>query len=238
MIDSQVGRGIILIAQKNMKHIRSSALAIVAVISTSLTSCQNQSGGGAPITPGMEPTVLNANPSEAAQTQRLWANTLHSMSRAKQSLEANDTHAQHNLAYVFGSNDEACRQAVLKHIRLMDNKARGRKYTISLFEGGVAGFEGRMSIAAHTKSQGGAALSINKTQINGGFLAEGVIAHELSHNAAGTEDFAYIEQSQSRSSRGFNTPMVLYVSNGRNVNLDMAKRVRNADNYSLLVQQY
>ena len=67
---------------------------------------------------------------------------------------------------------------------------------------------------------------------------QGVIAHELSHNAAGTEDFAYIEQSQSRSSRGFNTPMVLYVSNGRNVNLDMAKRVRNADNYSLLVQQY
>jgi hypothetical protein len=32
--------------------------------------------------------------------------------------------------------------------------------------------------------------------------------------------------------------MVLYVSNGRNVNLDMAKRVRNADNYSLLIQQY
>jgi len=238
MIDSQVGRGIILIAQKNMKHIRSSALAIVAVISTSLTSCQNQSGGGAPITPGMEPTVLNANPSEAAQTQRLWANTLHSMSRAKQSLEANDTHAQHNLAYVFGSNDEACRQAVLKHIRLMDNKARGRKYTISLFEGGVAGFEGRMSIAAHTKSHGGTTLSLNKSQINGGFLAEGVIAHELSHNAAGTEDFAYIEQSHSRNSRGFNTSRVQYISNDRHVNLDMAKRVRNADNYSLFVQQY
>jgi hypothetical protein len=238
MIDSHVGRGIILIAQKNMKHIRSSALVVVAVISTSLTSCQNQSGGGAPITPGMEPNVLNANPSEAAQTQRLWANTLNSISRAKQSLEANDANAQRNLAYVFGSTDEACRQEVLKHIRLMDNKARGRKYTISLFEGDVAGFEGRMSIAAHTKSQGGAALSLNKTQINGGFLAEGVLAHELSHNAAGTEDFAYIEQSQSRSVRGFNTPMVLYVSNGRNVNLDIAKRVRNADNYSLLIQQY
>ena len=95
-----------------------------------------------------------------------------------------------------------------------------------------------MSIAAHTRSGGAATLSLNKTQINGGFLAEGVIAHELSHNAAGTEDFAYIEQSSSRNSRGFNTPMILYVSNGRNVNLDMAKRVRNADNYSLLVQQY
>ncbi len=221
-----------------MKHIRSSALVVAAVISTALTSCQNQSGGGAPITPGMEPTVLNASPSEAAQTQRLWANTLHSISRAKQSLESNDANAQRNLAYVFGSTDEACRQEVLKHISLMDNKARSRKYTISLFEGGVAGFEGRMSIAAHTKSQSGAALSLNKTQINGGFLAEGVIAHELSHNAAGTEDFAYIEQSQSRNSRGFNTPMVLYVSNGRNVNLDMAKRVRNADNYSLFIQQY
>jgi hypothetical protein len=186
----------------------------------------------------MEPTVLNASPAEAAQTQRLWANTLHSISRAKQSLQANDANAQRNLAYIFGSNDEACRQEVLKHINLMDNKARNRKYTINLFEGEVAGFEGRMSIAAHTKSRGGASLSLNKTQINGGFLAEGVIAHELSHNAAGTEDFAYIEQSQSRNSRGFNAPMVLYVSNGRNVNLDIAKRVRNADNYSLLIQQY
>lgn len=221
-----------------MKHIRSSALALAAVISTSLTSCQNQSGGGAPITPGMEPTVLNASPSEAAQTQRLWANTLNSISRAKQSLQANDADAQRNLEYIFGSTDEACRQEVLKRISLMDNKARGRKYTISLFEGGAAGFEGRMSIAAHTRSQGGAALSLNKTQINGGFLAEGVIAHELSHNAAGTEDYAYIEQSQSRNSRGFNTPMLLYVSNGRNVNLEMAKRVRNADNYSLFIQQY
>jgi hypothetical protein len=221
-----------------MKQLRSSTLAIVAAISGALTSCQNQSGGGAPITPGMEPTVLNASPSEAAQTQRLWANTLNSISRAKQSLEANDANAQHNLNYVFGSKDEACRQAVLKHIRLMDNKARSRKYTISLFEGGVAGFEGRMSIAAHTRSQGGAALSLNKTQINGGFLAQGVIAHELSHNAAGTEDFAYIEQSSSRNSRGFNTSMVQYVSNGRLVNLDMAKRVRNADNYSLFIQQY
>jgi hypothetical protein len=221
-----------------MKHIRSSALVVAAFISTSLTSCQNQSGGGAPITPGMQPTVLNASPAEAAQTQRLWANTLHSISRAKQSLQANDANAQRNLAYIFGSNDEACRQEVLKHINLMDNKARNRKYTINLFEGEVAGFEGRMSIAAHTKSRGGASLSLNKTQINGGFLAEGVIAHELSHNAAGTEDFAYIEQSQSRNSRGFNAPMVLYVSNGRNVNLDIAKRVRNADNYSLLIQQY
>jgi len=221
-----------------MKHIRSSALVVAAFISTSLTSCQNQSGGGAPITPGMQPTVLNASPAEAAQTQRLWANTLHSISRAKQSLQANDANAQRNLAYIFGSNDEACRQEVLKHINLMDNKARNRKYTINLFEGEVAGFEGRMSIAAHTKSRGGASLSLNKTQINGGFLAEGVIAHELSHNAAGTEDFAYIEQSQSRNSRGFNAPMVLYVSNGRNVNLDIAKRVRNADNYSLLLQQY
>jgi len=221
-----------------MKHIRSSALVVAAFISTSLTSCQNQSGGGAPITPGMEPTVLNASPAEAAQTQRLWANTLSSISRAKQSLQANDANAQRNLAYIFGSNDEACRQEVLKHINLMDNKARNRKYTINLFEGEVAGFEGRMSIAAHTKSRGGASLSLNKTQINGGFLAEGVIAHELSHNAAGTEDFAYIEQSQSRNSRGFNAPMVLYVSNGRNVNLDIAKRVRNADNYSLLIQQY
>jgi len=221
-----------------MKHIRSSAFVVVAVISAALTSCQNQSGGGAPITPGMEPTVLNASPAEAAQTQRLWANTLHSISRAKQSLEANDAHAQHNLAHVFGSNDEACRQAVLKHLRLMDNKARSRKYTINLFEGNIAGFEDRMSIAAHTRTHGNASLGLNKSQINGGFLAEGVIAHELSHNAAGTEDFAYIEQSQSRNSRGFNTPRIQYVSNGRNVNLDMAKRVRNADNYSLLVQQY
>lgn len=221
-----------------MKRIRSSALVLAAVISTSFTSCQNQSGGGAPITPGMEPTVLNASPSEAAQTQKLWANTLNSISRAKQSLEASDANAQHNLTYVFGSNDEACRQAVLKHIRLMDNKARSRKYTINLFEGSLAGFEDRMSIAAHTRSHGNASLGLNKSQINGGFLAEGVIAHELSHNAAGTEDFAYIEQSQSRNSRGFNTPMLLYVSNGRNVNLDMAKRVRNADNYSLFIQQY
>ena len=221
-----------------MKHIRSSSLVILAIIGSSLTSCQTQSGGGAPITPGMEPTVLNASPSEAAQTQRLWANTLQSISRAKQSLEANDANAQRNLAFVFGSTDDSCRQEVLKHIRLMDNKARSRKYTISLFEGSVAGFEGRMSIAAHTRSHGAAALSLNKTQISGGFLAEGVLAHELSHNAAGTQDFAYIEQSQSRSARGFNTPTVLYVSNGRNVNLDMAKRVRNADNYSLFIQQY
>lgn len=221
-----------------MKHIRSFTLILVAVISASLTSCQNQSGGGAPITPGMEPTVLNASPAEAAQTQRLWANTLHSISRAKQSLEANDAHAQHNLAHVFGSNDEACRQAVLKHLRLMDNKARSRKYTINLFEGNIAGFEDRMSIAAHTRTHGNASLGLNKSQINGGFLAEGVIAHELSHNAAGTEDFAYIEQAHSRNSRGFNTPRIQYVSNGRNVNLDMAKRVRNADNYSLFIQQY
>ncbi len=139
-----------------MKHIRSSSLVIFAIIGSSLTSCQTQSGGGAPITPGMEPTVLNASPSEAAQTQRLWANTLQSISRAKQSLEANDANAQRNLAFVFGSTDDSCRQEVLKHIRLMDNKARSRKYTISLFEGSVAGFEDRVSVAAHTRANGGA----------------------------------------------------------------------------------
>ena len=164
----------------------------------------------------MVPTVLNASPSEAAQTQRLWSSTLQSISRAKQSLEANDANAQRNLTYVFGSKKEACRREVLKRISLMDNKARRCKYTVSLFEGSVPGFEGKMSIAAHTAVLCAPAISLNKTQLKGGFLAEGVIAHELSHNAAGTDDFAY----------------------GRNVHLDMAKRVRNADNYSLLIQHY
>ena len=164
----------------------------------------------------MVPTVLNASPSEAAQTQRLWSSTLQSISRAKQSLEANDANAQRNLTYVFGSKEEAYRREVLKRISLMDNKARRCRYTVSLFEGSVPGFEGRMSIAAHTAILGAPAISLNKIQLKGGFLAEGVIAHELSHNAAGTDDFAY----------------------GRNVHLDMAKRVRNADNYSLLIQHY
>jgi hypothetical protein len=194
---------------------RISALVFAVALSASLTSCQNQCGG-AHITPGMKPAVLNATPSEAAQTQRLWANTLQAISRAKQSLEANDANAQRNLTYVFGSNEEAYRQEVLKCISLMDNKASRCKYTISLFEGSVPGFEGKMSIAAHTTVLGIPAISLNKTQLKGGFLAEGVIAHELSHNAAGTDDFAY----------------------GRNVHIDKAKRVRNADNYSLLIQHY
>lgn len=164
----------------------------------------------------MEPNVLNASPSEAAQTQRLWSSTLQAISRAKRSLEANDAEAQSNLTYVFGSNDKAYRQEVLKRISLMDSKARRYKYTISLFEESVPGFEGKMSIAAHTTVLGIPAISLNKTQLKGGFLAEGVIAHELSHNAAGTDDFAY----------------------GRNVHLDKAKRARNADNYSLLIQHY
>jgi len=164
----------------------------------------------------MEPTVLKASPSEAAQTQRLWADTLQAISRARRSLEANDAKAQRNLTYVFGSSDETCRREVLKRISLMDNKARRCRYTVSLFEGSVPGFEGRMSIAAHTAILRAPAIGLNKTQLKGGFLAKGVIAHELSHNAAGTDDFAY----------------------GRNIHLDMAKRVRNADNYSLLIQHY
>jgi hypothetical protein len=121
-------------------------LVLAAALSSSLSSCQNQCGD-AYITPGMEPTVLNASPSEAAQTQRLWASTLLAICRAKQSLEVNDANAQRNLTYAFGSNDEACRREVLKRIRLIDKKARRCKYTISLFEGAVTEFEGKMSIA-------------------------------------------------------------------------------------------
>jgi hypothetical protein len=203
------------IFSSNSVFSRISSLVFAVALSASLTSCQNLCGG-APTTPGMVPTVLNASPSEAAQTQRLWSSTLQSISRAKQSLEANDANAQRNLTYVFGSKEEAYRREVLKRISLMDNKARRCRYTVSLFEGSVPGFEGRMSIAAHTAILGAPAISLNKIQLKGGFLAEGVIAHELSHNAAGTDDFAY----------------------GRNVHLDMAKRVRNADNYSLLIQHY
>ena len=218
-----------------MKHTHPLALVTLAGLILATSSCQNQT---APIPAGLEPIVLNGSPSDVAEVNKIWGGTLHSISRARQSLEANDGNAKVNLLYAFGVNDEACRNEVLNRIRMMDNKVRSRKYTISLFEGPVTGFENHVSVAAHTKMHGGHSLSLNKSQLHGGFLAEGVVAHELSHNAAGTDDFAYIEQSSSRNARGISTPQNSYVLNGRNVNLDISKRVRNADNYSLLIQQY
>jgi hypothetical protein len=189
-------------------------------------------------TTGIYPLILDANKEEEETTREVWHNLLNSLAHARQSLEANDAEARQNLMTIFGANDDACRLAVLERIRMMDEKISKQQYTIRLFSSTPTNLSGNFSVAAYTNRGSDAVIHLNRSQINGGFLTKGLLAHELSHNAAGTSDFGYIEQSYYRNSRGEQVPRLNYVINEKNMPADFFKRVRNADNYSLFIQQY
>lgn len=202
-------------------------------------ACRNSNNNHPPYaTTGIYPLILDANKQEEETTLEVWRNLLNSLAHARQSLEANDAEARHNLMAIFGDNNDACRLAVLKRIRMMDERISKQKYTIRLFSGTPTNFSGHFSMAAYTNRGSDPVIHLNRSQINGGFLTKGLIAHELSHNAAATSDYGYIEQSHYRNSRGEQAPRLNYVINEKNMPVDIAKRVLNADNYSLLIQQY
>lgn len=187
---------------------------------------------------GIYPVILDANKQEEETTREVWRDLLNSLAHARQSLEANDAEAHQNLMTIFGANDDACRLAVLERIRMMDEKISKQKYAIRLFSGVPTNLTGNFSMAAFTNRSGEAVIHLNRSQINGAFLTKGLIAHELSHNAAATGDYGYIEQSYYRNSHGEQVPRFNYLIGEKNMPVDISKRVRNADNYSLFVQQY
>ena len=202
-------------------------------------ACRNPNNNHPPYaTTGIYPLILDANKEEEETTREVWRNLLNALAHARQSLEANDAEARQNLMTIFGTNNEACRLAVLERIRMMDERVSKQKYTIRLFSGTPTNFSGYFSMAAYTNHGSDAVIHLNRSQINGGFLTKGLLAHELSHNAAATRDYGYIEQSYYRNSRGEQVPRLNYVINEKNMPVDFSKRVRNADNYSLLIQQY
>jgi len=212
------------------------SLASLAFVSN---ACRNPNNNHPPYaTTGIYPVILDANKQEEETTLKVWHDLLNSLAHARQSLEANDAEAHHNLMAIFGANNDACRLAVLERIRMMDERISKQKYTIQLFSGTPTNFSGHFSMAAYTNRGNDPVIHLNRSQINGGFLTKGLIAHELSHNAAATSDFGYIEQSYYRNSRGKQVPRLNYVINEKNMPVDVSKRVRNADNYSLLIQQY
>jgi hypothetical protein len=189
-------------------------------------------------TTGIYPLILDANKQEEETTREVWRDLLNSLAHARQSLEANDAEAVYNLMTIFGAKDDVCRLAVLERIRMMDEKISKQQYTIRLFSSTPTNLSGNFSVAAYTNRGSDVVIHVNRTQINGGFLTKGLIAHELSHNAAGTSDFGYIEQTYYRNSRGEQVPRLNYVLNEKNIPVDVSKRVCNADNYSLFIQRY
>lgn len=202
-------------------------------------ACRNPSHNHPPYkTKGIYPVILEATEQEEETTRQVWRDLLNSLAHARQSLEANDAEARQNLITIFGANNDACRLAVLERIRMMDEKISQRQYTIRLFSGVPTNLSGNFSIAAYTSRGTDFVIYLNRTQINGGFLTKGLIAHELSHNAAATSDFGYIEQTFHRNHRGEQVPRLNYVLNEKNIPVDVFQRVRNADNYSQLIQQY
>ena len=212
------------------------SLTSLALVSN---ACRNPNNNHPPYaTTGIYPVILDANKQEEETTREVWRDLLNSLAHARQSLETNDAEARQNLMTIFGANNDACRLAVLERIRMMDDKISKQQYTIRLFSSAPTNFSGNFSVAAYTKRGSDAVIHLNRSQINGGFLTKGLIAHELSHNAAATSDYGYIEQSYYRNSRGEQVRRLNYLLKEKNMPVDVSKRVRNADNYSLFIQQY
>ena len=212
------------------------SLTSLALVSN---ACRNPNSNHPPYaTTGIYPVILDANTQEEETTREVWRDLLNSLAHARQSLETNDAEARQNLMTIFGANNDACRLAVLERIRMMDDKLSKQQYTIRLFSSAPTNFSGNFSVAAYTNRGSDAVIHLNRSQINGGFLTKGLIAHELSHNAAATSDYGYIEQSYYRNSRGEQVRRLNYLLKEKNMPVDVSKRVRNADNYSLFIQQY
>lgn len=212
------------------------SLTSLALVSN---ACRNPNNNHPPYaTTGIYPVILDANKQEEETTREVWRDLLNSLAHARQSLETNDAEARQNLMTIFGANNDACRLAVLERIRMMDDKISKQQYTIRLFSSAPTSFSGNFSVAAYTNRGSDAVIHLNRSQINGGFLTKGLIAHELSHNAAATSDYGYIEQSYYRNSRGEQVRRLNYLLKEKNMPVDVSKRVRNADNYSLFIQQY
>ena len=212
------------------------SLTSLALVSN---ACRNPNNNHPPYaTTGIYPVILDANKQEEETTREVWRDLLNSLAHARQSLETNDAEARQNLMTIFGANNDACRLAVLERIRMMDDKLSKQQYTIRLFSSAPTNFSGNFSVAAYTNRGSDAVIHLNRSQINGGFLTKGLIAHELSHNAAATSDYGYIEQSYYRNSRGEQVRRLNYLLKEKNMPVDVSKRVRNADNYSLFIQQY
>ena len=212
------------------------SLTSLALVSN---ACRNPNNNHPPYaTTGIYPVILDANKQEEETTREVWRDLLNSLAHARQSLETNDAEARQNLMTIFGANNDACRLAVLERIRMMDDKISKQQYTIRLFSSAPTNFSGNFSVAAYTNRGSDAVIHLNRSQINGGFLTKGLIAHELSHNAAATSDYGYIEQSYYRNSRGEQVRRLNYLLKEKNMPVDVSKRVRNADNYSLFIQQY
>ena len=212
------------------------SLTSLALVSN---ACRNPNNNHPPYaTTGIYPVILDANTQEEETTREVWRDLLNSLAHARQSLETNDAEARQNLMTIFGANNDACRLAVLERIRMMDDKLSKQQYTIRLFSSAPTNFSGNFSVAAYTNRGSDAVIHLNRSQINGGFLTKGLIAHELSHNAAATSDYGYIEQSYYRNSRGEQVRRLNYLLKEKNMPVDVSKRVRNADNYSLFIQQY
>ena len=212
------------------------SLTSLALVSN---ACRNPNSNHPPYaTTGIYPVILDANTQEEETTREVWRDLLNSLAHARQSLETNDAEARQNLMTIFGANNDACRLAVLERIRMMDDKISKQQYTIRLFSSAPTNFSGNFSVAAYTNRGSDAVIHLNRSQINGGFLTKGLIAHELSHNAAATSDYGYIEQSYYRNSRGEQVRRLNYLLKEKNMPVDVSKRVRNADNYSLFIQQY
>ena len=212
------------------------SLTSLALVSN---ACRNPNNNHPPYaTTGIYPVILDANTQEEETTREVWRDLLNSLAHARQSLETNDAEARQNLMTIFGANNDACRLAVLERIRMMDDKLSKQQYTIRLFSSAPTNFSGNFSVAAYTNRGSDAVIHLNRSQITGGFLTKGLIAHELSHNAAATSDYGYIEQSYYRNSRGEQVRRLNYLLKEKNMPVDVSKRVRNADNYSLFIQQY
>jgi hypothetical protein len=189
------------------------------------SSCANE-----PQVPVIIQSALN---DDELLARRAWNQALAKLHKADFALDHPSEMTQRKLKSYFGTDSPQVRQHVSQVIRRMIIKSSNYCYTIQIEEDAATRvthshylFERSEGLVGHTSSGGPPLIILNRRFLRGNPNGmPSVLLHELSHNAAQTQDFGYYRGG-------------IYKLGSEHVLLDESQRLENADTYSEFIDHF